>query len=1209
MFEREYSEHELAEFTLRLREAGIRRPDYEHEKAHTFPASIPMWDAMSSEALFEGFQHRGQSFWIYVHVPFCAYQCRYCFYYKECNAVGSADYVTRYLSALDVEMSFVRKRLGIKGRLPAHSIYIGGGTPTNLGGVSVSGAAGAAQQDALDALFCVLERHVEPQVGRILTCESCPDSLIKKHLHTLLDHDVNRLSIGLQTSDDDRLREQLGRNHTFQSSLEALEVAEEFRHRNLRAGRGIQLLNVDLMYGFPGYRRRDGVLVPAQSVEDFEADVREVLERAPSLPDSMTLYYLRYVPGTPLCCDVAVDERVSWESLLRMRQFYARELHARGYEMYRPHVYRLKSEVARRYVGAPTLDHNNYGAQIGFGPSSYSHLGHCVGRSKWPLNEWLEAVTGLDPQLPLKEWLEKVAKGETAPQLGTFEGRRLTVADRQTRTVVKSLCCGVPLDRPGFQNEFHAPVETWFGEKLRVLAELKLTTHEGPDVRLSGDGLLVDEEIAYYLYPSNNLQLGALEISSRVSRVLREVRGILDDETWVDEKLAALEAPGFASSEEGAQLIVQIWDLFRTWVRRDDEDGGERDRRLRRLIEVEMERAAGGPLASGLVALALSDALLRVDAEPRGLSRGSFEWADRLVHMSLDALLPSLERDPSGYRLSYERPAVHFGSVSFHPTESSFDKDTFTNVGFEWIVEPPDDDPSRAATGDEDKAIVERTRDWLAAIVRQLQGVRQIPATEHDAPEDARFTPAPADLACRPLAQRLWKAFGADILHLDAARIKNLSPRYLFQNYVSQLLKAKQSTFLARMGSVAPIVFVQTAGLASQTDNPTVRITHLAGNDVANVFEFRGDLVGLVSEYMKRSLTCDSAQEDRCCMYEPDGVEDESFRHCQMFSGSRKYETFLVTFRQCLLEFATAFAGDHVEGSKYVRSLSYPHLVELLFPFVYFGQPVLFASQYTSARGGPATSLSVALDPFRRVSLPRRPFAAADDRDGDSRPAARRRRGAGGARFDESTPAERASALLHWTAAVSAGLHALATHYCEIVLGFRTVARASDDVPLLATTVSESQGALAAAPTSSGQTTAGEWDVFISYAQGVAHDRSVAEGVKRALEGAGIRSFLAHQDSTPAEEWFPSLLSALETAEIVVLLCSPESVKPTRWGVAWEVTTARLMKKPILPITTQMPIDRIPNSGHLRGMRQKQGSPSDQPAVYIAQIRTRLKRE
>lgn len=161
---------------------------------------------------------------LYIHIPFCKRLCPYCAFYK---LVTQPDTVDRFLAALYREMAAY---LNTEGRLKIETVYVGGGTPSEL---PMSAWAGLVQRlnDCFD-LSSVQE----------FTVELNPESVTPNYVSELKALGVNRLSLGVQSMRRDELRF-LGRAHTPEQVQRAAEAIHQA---------GIENWSSDLIYALPG---------------------------------------------------------------------------------------------------------------------------------------------------------------------------------------------------------------------------------------------------------------------------------------------------------------------------------------------------------------------------------------------------------------------------------------------------------------------------------------------------------------------------------------------------------------------------------------------------------------------------------------------------------------------------------------------------------------------------------------------------------------------------------------------------------------------------------------------------------------------------------------------------------------------------------------------------------------------------------------------
>lgn len=170
-----------------------------------------------------------KNFGIYIHVPFCESKCPYCdFYSRPPKGSGKTkeEYVREYTA-------------GVKSRLVSYaekywerevdSVYFGGGTPSVLG------------EDALCEILSEIKSCFRVTDDAEITCEANPCSVGESFFRRLKDGGFNRLSMGLQSANEDELK-LLGRRHT------ALEAAQKVR---LARECGFDNISLDLMIALP----------------------------------------------------------------------------------------------------------------------------------------------------------------------------------------------------------------------------------------------------------------------------------------------------------------------------------------------------------------------------------------------------------------------------------------------------------------------------------------------------------------------------------------------------------------------------------------------------------------------------------------------------------------------------------------------------------------------------------------------------------------------------------------------------------------------------------------------------------------------------------------------------------------------------------------------------------------------------------------------
>ena len=199
--------------------------------------------------------HLADSLALYIHWPFCVSKCPYCDFNSH---VRETTDQAAWLDALLADMAYEASQIG--GR-PLTSIFFGGGTPSLMPPATVA------------ALISAADRHWGFAPDIEITLEANPSSVEADRFADLAAAGVNRVSLGLQSLDNDVLK-LLGRAHDVEEGLAALDVAQKAFAR----------VSFDLIYA-----------LPAQTLSGWEAELRRALSFGTG---HLSLYQLTIEPGT-----------------------------------------------------------------------------------------------------------------------------------------------------------------------------------------------------------------------------------------------------------------------------------------------------------------------------------------------------------------------------------------------------------------------------------------------------------------------------------------------------------------------------------------------------------------------------------------------------------------------------------------------------------------------------------------------------------------------------------------------------------------------------------------------------------------------------------------------------------------------------------------------------------------------------------------------
>jgi len=262
---------------------------------------------------------------LYIHVPFCSRKCPYCDFYST----QERGDVKQWLNALEKEAFLYRNSFDVFATL-----YVGGGTPTVL------------KTEELERLVCIVNDNFSFSSNPEKTIEANPESLTPEKTDKLFSLGFNRISLGVQSFDDQDLQF-LGRSHT---SLQA-EKAMEF----IRSA-GFENLSIDLMYMLPG--------------SNTERWARVIRHAVSFDPEHISCYQLTIKKGTPFWTlqQEGVIKAMDGQEQERAFIFTSDFLRDRGYSHY---------EVSNFSRGEKNVSiHNqNYWQHVpylGLGPSAHS---------------------------------------------------------------------------------------------------------------------------------------------------------------------------------------------------------------------------------------------------------------------------------------------------------------------------------------------------------------------------------------------------------------------------------------------------------------------------------------------------------------------------------------------------------------------------------------------------------------------------------------------------------------------------------------------------------------------------------------------------------------------------------------------------------------------------------------------------------------------
>ncbi|MEG0872840.1 MAG: radical SAM family heme chaperone HemW [Clostridia bacterium] len=285
---------------------------------------------------------------IYIHIPFCKSKCHYCDFVSFSN---KDELISRYIDALCNEI------LQNSEYLSEHeisTIYFGGGTPSYIASKYITKILNVLNLFNITAESLKLgQENVEPTKKELkeITIEINPCSATYDKLKEYKENGINRVSLGLQSTDDNILKT-IGRTHTYSDFLNALKICKEV---------GIKNISVDLMYPLPNL-----------TLEGFKKEIDTLMELK-NIYDIMhiSVYNLEVHKNTKIefLINEGYVEMVDEDSEYQMRSYLKTILSENGFNNY---------EISNYAINGFESKHNtmywNQDMYLGFGVAAASYI-------------------------------------------------------------------------------------------------------------------------------------------------------------------------------------------------------------------------------------------------------------------------------------------------------------------------------------------------------------------------------------------------------------------------------------------------------------------------------------------------------------------------------------------------------------------------------------------------------------------------------------------------------------------------------------------------------------------------------------------------------------------------------------------------------------------------------------------------------------------
>ncbi|MBE6081310.1 MULTISPECIES: radical SAM family heme chaperone HemW [Tissierellales] len=285
---------------------------------------------------------------LYVHIPFCLKKCNYCDFISFPNKF---DYVEKYTDALVKE---IRLYSSVGKKFKLNTVFIGGGTPSSINSIYI--------EKIMDGIY----KYFDTNELKEVTIETNPKTLDKEKLVRYRESGINRISMGVQTLNDNLLKI-LGRIHNTEDFYKNYDLV-----RNL----GFNNVNLDLMFG-----------LPFQTLEDVIYTLKEVIKLEPT---HLSFYGLIVEKGTKFY-DLNNRGKLNLPDEDLERAMYHKGMEylvSNGYEHYE-----ISNFAKKGYECKHNLFYWELKPYIGLGIGAHSNI---FGKRYWNFADIKEYISSLD---------------------------------------------------------------------------------------------------------------------------------------------------------------------------------------------------------------------------------------------------------------------------------------------------------------------------------------------------------------------------------------------------------------------------------------------------------------------------------------------------------------------------------------------------------------------------------------------------------------------------------------------------------------------------------------------------------------------------------------------------------------------------------------------------------------------------------------------
>lgn len=365
---------------------------------------------------------RNRELGIYIHIPFCKRKCEYCDFISYCD---KDNLIETYVEALKKEINLQNIQSYID------TIYIGGGTPSYI------------ESKYIKAIMKEI-KNKNIRKNAEITIEVNPGTVTEAKLKDYKECGINRLSIGLQSTKDELLR-QIGRIHDYNQFLETYKLAREV---------GFENINVDLMIGLPN-----------QKIMDLKESLNKIIELQ---PEHISVYSLIVEEGTPISKKIQSGElTLPNENEERNMYWYVKNtLELSGYNHYE-----ISNFSKKGYESRHNMSCWNQCQYFGFGVAAHSY----------------RDITRYSNITDINEYIKNIQKGNLSKNRIIHEIQKESDTEKEYMLLGLRKIEGVKIN--DFKAKFVKNPIYLFRNELKKLSDENLIAVDANTIRLTPKGI------------------------------------------------------------------------------------------------------------------------------------------------------------------------------------------------------------------------------------------------------------------------------------------------------------------------------------------------------------------------------------------------------------------------------------------------------------------------------------------------------------------------------------------------------------------------------------------------------------------------------------------------------------------------------------------------------------------------------------------------